>query len=162
MNGLDLVFLLVLVAGAWRGWSRGLLGEVLGLVGLFVGLYVASRLYEQVGYQLAPRIGTSASVAQVVAFILIWMGVPVVLTILGALLTQVLKQLHLDGINHLGGLVVGVVKYALLLGALANVLSITRIVSPEAESVSFLMSPLKATSAMAFTLAKSQWQRVEQ
>lgn len=157
MNGFDILFILVLIAGAWKGWSNGLLKEVLGLVGVFVGLYVAHLLYEQVGYQLAPHIGTSPSVASILAFALIWMGVPILLGLLGTLLTKVLEWAGIDSVNSLGGALVSLIKYAIILGAFCNVLSITHLVTEESQQRSTLFIPLKKTTSIAFELAKSQW-----
>lgn len=157
MNGFDILFLIVLLVGAWKGWVSGLLKEALGLVGVFVGLYVAYLLYEQVGYALAPHIGTSPSIASILAFVLIWIGVPVLLGVLGSLLTKVLEWVGLDGVNNLGGSLVGIIKYAIVLGALCNVLAITRLVSEDSQQRSLLFGPLKQTTSIAFNLAKSQW-----
>ena len=159
MNGFDILFILVLLAGTWKGWSNGLLKEVLGLIGVFVGLYVARLLYEQVGYYLAPHIGCSPTIGNISAFILIWMGVPILLGIVGSLLTKVLELMGIGGINRLGGVLVSVLKYALILGALCNVLSITHLVSDEAQSTSTLFKPLARTTSIAFDLAKSQWEK---
>ena len=161
MNGFDILFVLVLVVGAWKGWSNGLLKEVLGLIGVFVGLYVAHLLYEQVGYELAPRIGTSPSIASIVAFALIWMGVPILLGILGSLLTKVLEWIGLEGVNNLGGALVSIIKYAIILGALCNVLAITHLVKEESQQNSILFEPLKRTTSIAFDLAKTQWQKAD-
>lgn len=157
MNGFDIFFIVVLIAGAWKGWSNGLLKEVLGLIGVFAGLYVAYLLYEQVGYQLAPHIGCSPTVGGIIAFALIWIGVPILLGILGSLLTKLLEWAGLDSVNHLGGSLLCIIKYAILLGALCNVLSITRLVKEEAQQNSILFEPLKQTTSIAFDLAKSQW-----
>jgi len=159
MNGFDIVFLLVLLMGAWKGWSNGLLKEVLGLIGVFVGLYVARLLYEQVGEHLAPHLGTAPAVANIIAFALLWMGVPILLSILGSLLTRFLKLVGLNGINRIGGTLVSLVKYVLLLGVLCNVLSITHLVTEEMQQTSRFFHPLKQTTSLAFDLAKSQWQK---
>lgn len=159
MNGFDIVFLLVLLMGAWKGWSNGLLKEVLGLIGVFVGLYVARLLYEQVGEHLAPHLGTAPAVANIIAFALLWMGVPILLSILGSLLTKFLELVGLNSINRLGGTVVSLVKYVLLLGVLCNVLSITHLVQEETKQSSVLFEPLQQTTSIAFDLAKSQWQK---
>ena len=155
MNGFDIVFLLVLVAGAWKGWSNGLLKEVLGLVGVFVGLYLARLLYEQVGDQIAPHIGCSSTVGGIIAFVLIWMGVPILMSIIGSLLTKLLDLLGIGSVNRLGGVLVSIVKYGLLLGALCNVLAITNLVTEEAQQTSILFGPLKQCTSTAFDLVKS-------
>ena len=162
MNGFDILFLIVLAIGAWRGWTNGLLKEILGLIGVFVGFYVAYLLYEQVGCQLAPRIGTSPSVASIIAFALIWMGVPLLLGLAGSLLTKLLEWIGLEGLNNLGGVLVSLIKYWLILGAFANVLSITHLVSEDTQQQSILFEPLKQSTSIAFDLAKSQWKGVKE
>lgn len=157
MNGFDILFIVLLALGAWRGWTNGLLKEVLGLIGVFAGFYVAYLLYEQVGCQLAPRIGTSPSVASIIAFALIWMGVPLLLGLIGSLLTKVLEWIGLEGVNNLGGVLVSLIKYWLILGAFANVLSITHLVPEETLQQSILFEPMRQTTSIAFDLAKSQW-----
>ena len=155
MNGFDIVFILVLIAGAWKGWSNGLLKEVLGLIGVFVGLYVARLLYEQVGFQLAPHIGTTPAVANIIAFILIWVGVPILLSVLGTLLTKVLELMGINAVNSFGGAIISLIKYGLLLGVLCNVLSITHLVTEEAQQNSILFNPLRQTVSLVFDLVKS-------
>ncbi|MCR4994334.1 MAG: CvpA family protein [Bacteroidales bacterium] len=162
MNGFDILFLIVLAVGAWKGWSNGLLKEVLGLIGVFVGLYVAYLLYEQVGYQLAPQIGCSPTIANIIAFALIWIGVPLLLGLLGSLLTKVLEWAGLDSVNNLGGALISVIKYAIILGAFCNVLAITRLIPEQSQQNSFLFEPLKRTTSIAFDLAKSQWKNAKE
>ncbi len=157
MNGFDILFILLLAIGAWKGWSNGLLKEVLGLVGVFVGFYVAYLLYEQVGIQLAPRIGTSPTIAGIIAFALIWIGIPIIISLIASLLTKVMEWIGLEGLNNLGGVLVSIIKYWLILGAFANVLSITHLVSEETQQQSILFEPLKQSTSIAFDLAKSQW-----
>ena len=161
MNGFDIFFLIVLLVGALKGWSNGLLKEVLGLIGVFIGLYVAYLLYERVGYQLAPRIGCSPTIANVLAFAFLWLGVPILLGFLSSLLTKILEWAGLDSVNSLAGAIVSIIKYAIILGALCNVLSITQFVKEEARQNSLLFEPLRQSTSMAFELAKSQWKNMK-
>jgi len=161
VNTIDILFLLVLAAGAWKGWTNGLLKEVLGLIGIFVGLYVAHLLYGRVGAYIAPEIGCSPSIANILAFALIWIGVPVLLGIAGSLLTKMLEWIGLDSVNNIGGALLSLVKYAFILGLCCNVLSITRLVGEQTQKDSFLFEPLKSTTSIAFNLAKSQWQNIK-
>lgn len=157
MNGFDILFALVFLLGFWKGWSSGLLKEVLGLVGVIIGFLAARLLYEQVGYELAPHIGCSPSLSAIFAFALIWLGAPILLGIAGSLLTKVLEWAGLEGINNLGGAIVSLVKYALILGACCNVLAITNLIPDETQRNSIFFEPLKRTTSIAFDLAKSQW-----
>ena len=157
MNGFDILFLLILIWGAWKGWHSGFVQEVLGLAGLFLGLLLARFLYAQVGYSIAPSINATPSEASVIAFIGIWIGVPILLWIVGALLTEFLSWIHLGGLNHLAGSVFGALKYWVLLGAIANVLIITQMIPQHATENSKLFAPLQKTTYRAFNLAYQQW-----
>ncbi len=157
MNGFDILFLIVLALGAWKGWSGGFLREVLALIGVFLGLFVAYKLYEQVGFHIAPYINVKPTYANIIAFALIFIGVPVLLGWLASLLTKFMEWAGLESVNRLGGVIVCVVKYAVILGAVCNVLSITHLVTEEAENNSILFKPLKQTTSVAFELAKKQW-----
>jgi len=96
-------------------------------------------------------------VASIIAFALIWMGVPLLLGLIGSLLTKVLEWIGLEGVNNLGGVLVSLIKYWLILGAFANVLSITHLVPEETQQQSILFEPMRQTTSIAFDLAKSQW-----
>jgi hypothetical protein len=77
--------------------------------------------------------------------------------VLGSLLTKVLEWAGLGSVNNLGGSLISLVKFWLILGAFCNVLAITHLVSEETQQQSSLFEPLKRTTAIAFELAKSQW-----
>ena len=157
MNGFDILFILILIWGAWKGWHSGFVQEVLGLVGLFLGLILARQLYAQVGYKIAPSIDATPSEANILAFIGIWIGVPVLLWIVGLLLTEFLSWIHMGGFNRLAGCIFGVAKYWVLLAAVVNVLIITQMVPPYAQEHSKFFSPLQLTSHRVFDLAYQQW-----
>ena len=62
----DIVILIIIGAGIVMGLMRGLIKQACAVVGLIAGLLVARALYGMVGEQLAPHIGTSVSVAQII------------------------------------------------------------------------------------------------
>lgn len=157
MNGYDILFLLVLIYGAWMGWHKGFVQVLFGFIGFVLGLYLAQMFYERVSYLIAPQLGTSPAMSSIVAFTAIWMGVPILLWVLGAMLTELLKIVHLGTANRLAGCVLSVAKYVVLLGVLTNVLALTRIATPEAQQRSLLFAPLKQTTQILFHLAQQQW-----
>lgn len=160
MCALDILFYLVFLVGFWKGYSNGLLKEVLGLIGVFIGIYVAHLFYEQVGSQLAPTIGTSVGIANILAFALIWLGFPILLGFLSSLLTKVMEKMGMEEINSLGGVVVSLSKYAIILGLLCNVISITNILDEKTRHESLVFDPLQQATSKAFNLAKEQWEHI--
>lgn len=150
MGFLDMVILAVLAIGAWKGWVSGLLRQVASLIGFFLGLFLASSLYDSLGSFLTPHLGTSASVACVLAFLMIWVGVPLLLSILAALLSRLLDSAHLGKVNCFAGACVGVLKYAIALSCVLNVMSMTHVVTLEKQQESLLFTPVKSLVGMLF------------
>ena len=93
---------------------KGFVSQVISIVGLIAGLLVARALFGVVGERLATEIGTSVTVGQILAFILIGIIVPLGLSIAASLLTKVLNVISLGCINRWLGSGVGLIKYALL------------------------------------------------
>lgn len=156
MSGLDIFIVCVLTWGAWKGWRSGLLRQGFALAGFFLGLWLASMLYTRLGHTLAPHLGRFGSWSSQMAFLLIWMGVPLVLSVLAELLTSFFELIHLGLLNHLAGVGLGVLKYAFLLSCLLNGLSLTGLIDETQQDDSVLYTPLKAPAAFVFRKCKHE------
>ena len=114
MEILDWIIIGFVAVGTVLGFAKGVLRQVATLVGLVAGLLLARALYLTVGERMAVELGTSATVAQIIAFFLIWILVPIVLLWVASLLTRVLEVVNLGILNRIGGAVFGAIKYSLL------------------------------------------------
>ena len=115
-----------------RGYKRGFLSQLAGLVGMVAGLLIARALYISTGEYLAVKVGTSVMLGQVLAFFMIWIAVPMILSLIANLLTKALRVICLDFINRLLGAVLGGMKYLLLLSLL---LQLVAFVDPKGEVI---------------------------
>lgn len=118
---MSLLIYIVLGLGAVIGFYQGAFKQIANLLGVLVCIILAATLYKQCGDFLAVKSGASASVAQIAAFVLIVIIVPVLLGILASLLTKLFSTMHLGALNRLLGAVIGVVCYGLLLSFAFNV-----------------------------------------
>ena len=114
MHAFDIIVGIPLAYAAYRGFRSGIVAQSCGLLGLVAGVWLASRYGEAAGLWM--RVDPSA--ARVAGFVAI-----LLLTLLGiALLGQLLKGLFrlagLGPIDAVGGLLLGVVKMALILSLL--------------------------------------------
>ena len=116
MNWLDIAILLVLAISTFLGIRGGVIKIVLSLVGLIVGVILAGRYYVVFAERLAfiPQ----ASVAKVVAFVIILVGVMVIASVLASLLKWATSAIMLSWVNRLGGAIFGLVLGAIFCGAL--------------------------------------------
>ena|SRR5574344_908071 len=143
MTFLDIVILIILLWGAIKGWRSGFFKQLASFAGFFVGLIIAYSLYSAFGDFLAPRLGSSAIVARMLAFLILWIGVPIGLGVVASMLTKVTRTIHIGWLNSGGGALLGVIKYALLLSCVLNVMSFTGMVSEQKQQESVFFCPIK-------------------
>ena len=116
MTELDWIILIVVGLGAILGFMKGLIKQLASIVGLIAGLLIARAMFVAVGEKLAAELDTSLTFAQVLAFILIWIIVPVLFLLMGNVLTRVIEVVHLGFVNRMLGAGVGALKFLLLVG----------------------------------------------
>jgi membrane protein required for colicin V production len=115
MNWLDIVLIVIFAGAAFGGLIIGLIVAAFSLVGIIAGIVLAGHYY----IPLSQHLGffSSESVAQVVAFIIILVGVMLVAAALAFVLRWVAKLVKLGWIDRLGGAVLGLITGALLCAA---------------------------------------------
>ncbi|MGP1476568.1 MAG: CvpA family protein [Phocaeicola sp.] len=121
MATIDIVILVVIAVGVVQGFMQGLLKQMASIVGFIAGLLLARALFGMVGEQLAPSLGTSTTFAQILAFILIWIIVPVGFSLIALLLTKAMGAIHLGWLNRWLGSGLGAIKFILLIGLFIHV-----------------------------------------
>ena len=115
MQVIDIIILILVVAGMVIGFRKGFIKQLASLVGLVVGLFAAKALYGVVGDQLLGTVTSNSTFAHVLAFFLIWIVVPIVFTLVASLLTKALEIICLGWINRLLGAALGGVKWLLFI-----------------------------------------------
>ena len=118
---MTLLIVIILALGAAIGCYQGAFKQIANLLGVVVGIIIAASFYKQCGEVLASKCGASAGIAQIVAFVILVILVPVCLGFVATLLTKLFSSIHLGCLNRLAGAVIGVVCYGLLLSFAFNV-----------------------------------------
>lgn len=114
MTTIDIIILAVVGAGAVLGFMKGFLKQLAGLLGLVVGLLAAKALYATVAERVFLPLTDSLTVAQGIAFFVIWLAVPLGFLLVAALVTKAMEAVSLGWVNRLLGACLGLLKYALL------------------------------------------------
>lgn len=123
---MNILILVVMAVGAVMGFVQGAFKQVANLVGVVLGILLATMLYDRFGAYLASATGTDTGVGNVAAFLLIVVIVPVALGLLAALLTKLFSAAHLGFLNRLAGAAIGMACYGLLLSFAFNLLDFAR------------------------------------
>jgi membrane protein required for colicin V production len=115
MDWLDIVLIVILAGATLGGLIIGLIVAAFALAGIIAGIVLAGHYYIPLSQHLS--FFSSESVAQVVAFIIILLGVMLVAAALAFILRWVAKLVKLGWIDRLGGAVFGLITGALLCAA---------------------------------------------
>lgn len=119
MNWLDIVIVVVVGVTAFIGLRKGIIKMALTLAGLIVGIIVAGRYYNSFSQYLS--FISSPTWAQVVAFIIIFVGIMITAALLARLLEKAASAMMLGWANRLVGAILGFIVGAMLCGAVLAV-----------------------------------------
>ena len=147
MEVMDIIILVLIGVGVVHGLLKGSIKELAAVVGFVAGLLLARALFGTLAEQLAPALGTSITIAQILSFILIWVAVPIGCSLIASVLTKALNVINLGWLNRLLGAMLGAVKVMLLVGLGIYVLEYidpkSEMISKATKEASLLYSPMK-------------------
>jgi membrane protein required for colicin V production len=110
LNWIDLIMAIVLGSFAVRGFMKGFFRELLALVGVFFGLWVALLQFVPLGEWLQRRLPLAEPVPYHAAFLALFFGVSLVASAIGWLLQKAARVLLIGWVDALLGLGFGLVK----------------------------------------------------
>jgi membrane protein required for colicin V production len=113
MNLFDCLLIAILAYSTIMAFVRGIILELFSLGGLIVGILLAAWNYDHVALLLSHLIVTPAT-AQIVAFLLIIIGIMVLCTLLGKALNRTAHVIGLGFFDRLLGAVFGFARGCLL------------------------------------------------
>ncbi len=113
MSAIDVVILLLLLLGAYKGYSKGLLLEVIGILAFFVALVAGFKLLHWAMQMLNEHVSINESFMPYIAFLLLFAAIVVGINLLGKALKKVLDMTFLGTFDNLAGAIVGLFKWAL-------------------------------------------------
>ncbi len=119
MSLLDIIMGLIIVWGLVKGIKNGLFAEVAEIIALVVGIYGAIHLSFIVADFMEGALEWNAKYTQVAAFLLTFLIIVVIVNLSGKFLTDAVDGKKILGLmNKIAGAAFGVLKMAVVLGAL--------------------------------------------
>lgn len=116
MNWVDYISLFLFLGGLFVGWRMGLLGAVFNAIGIYVGIFIATNFSQLIAGWFTER-GSGESVATVLAYVVIIVGVFVGAQVARGIAKRVLSFVLLGWVDSLGSVAVGLLLGFALSGA---------------------------------------------
>ena len=158
MTIIDIILLVVIGAGAVIGFIKGFIKQLASILGLIVGLLAAKALYVSVAERVFSKITDSMTFAQILAFVVIWIVVPLWFLLVAALLTKAMEAVSLGWLNRWLGAGLGALKFLLLVSLLICVVefidSDNTMIDRTMKEESVLYYPIESFAGMFFPAAK--------
>lgn len=139
---IDLFVIALLLWAVFNGWRSGLIREVLGTLGIIIGLVLAGVAYWLGDDFLAVKGSQVNMVLSVIAFFILCIFIPLLLDFVAGRFTHFLKAMKLGLPNSLLGAAASVVKFVLLLSFAFNMMTQLEIMNVERTESSHLYQPL--------------------
>lgn len=123
MNVLDIVFLIPIGWGIYKGFSKGLIQEVAQFAALLAGVFAGLYLSDFVAKVLIDLFNTGPETTRLIAFLIAFLLAMALVFAVARLVSRSVEAVHLGIINRIAGAVFGSAKYLLILSVLINFLN---------------------------------------
>ena len=123
MNGIDVLFLIILLGGLALGFFQGTIKLLVTIISFYVSIVLASLYFQAVGNFFRKSFSSSQEVGQITAFATVLLISFLLLTMAGLYTFRYLKvPASLDFIDKIAGTLLGLLLGALFMGLLAILL----------------------------------------
>jgi len=115
---IDIVLIVLLIIGGYRGYKKGLLLEVIAIIALILAIIGGFKLMQWGMHVLTDQFHFTGKLIPVVSFILIFVAIILLVNIIGHILRKVVHLTLLGGLDSVAGSIVGILKWAFGLSVL--------------------------------------------
>lgn len=118
---LDIIIAILLVLSIVAGFRRGLVVQLTTLLALVIGVYAAFTLSDFVSPYIRQILTVDKMIVNIIAFTLTFIGVWILVYVVGKFVDQVVNAIALGTINRILGSCFSLVKALLILGVLFSI-----------------------------------------
>jgi len=142
MNWLDIILIIPLLWGLYKGFSKGLIIEAATLIGFGLAVWGAVKFHDFLSRWMSDSLGWTSKYLPLISFAVIFIGVILIVIGVAKLIEKFVKAVSLGFLNKLGGAVFGMLKFGLLLSILIFFLEAIN------KTVSFIPDETKKNSLL--------------
>jgi membrane protein required for colicin V production len=158
----DLFYILPLLYGAFVGFRKGFISEVISILALVLAIFGALKLSPYLGSFLNSNWDISPDYLPVVTFAICMVLIFIVVIMAGKLMEGLINMVALGLFNKIAGIFFGIGKWALILGCIVYVLTDLDTegnrISQETKDKSLFYKPLYSNSSKLIeALGGSDW-----
>jgi membrane protein required for colicin V production len=152
VNAIDIVILIPVLWGFWRGFMKGAIMEAAMVVAFFLGVWGGMHLSDAMAGLIHKWTGSSSPYIPLISFALVFVGILAAVFAVAKLVEKMAENMSLSFINKLLGGAIGTIKYLLILSVLFFVMDRLEkniaIIPPATKDKSLLYRPVAKIAPM--------------
>jgi len=118
MNYVDIILIIPLLWGLYKGFSKGLIIEAATLIAFGLAVWGAIKFHDFLSGWMKDSLGWTSKYLPLISFAVIFIGVILAVIGIAKLLERFVKAASLGFVNKFGGAVFGMLKFGLLISML--------------------------------------------
>lgn len=108
MIWLDIVLLAPLLWGAYTGFKKGLIAQVIGITSLVVGVWIGAQHQELIEFLIIDKV--QEKYLSIACFVVLFFGIVIIGAIVIKIFEKFINFIQLKLLNKIAGIVLGVIK----------------------------------------------------
>ena len=133
---IDIIGIIILILSFFRGYRKGIVVALCSLLGVLLGMLAALKLSASLGAFLMEKGWVTSAWAQIIAYVVLFIGVVILVRLLAKLVEGALKAAMLGLVNRLiGGLLYACIG-AIVWSSVLWIANRAHLISPETLAVS--------------------------
>lgn len=142
MNFIDILILIPVLWGFWRGFMKGVVMEIGTLVAFFLGVWGGMKFSDLLAGWIRDMSGSQSPYIPLIAFALVFVGILMLVFGVAKLIEKLMEKASLSVINKIAGGIFGSFKFVLIVSVLFFVIDAVE------ESITVIPSSVKDHSLL--------------
>ena len=164
MNIFDLVFLIIFIWAAYKGFSKGLIIQAASLAALLLGIIGAIKFSGYTAFVLTKKFNVTGEYLQLTAFAITFVIIVIAVHIIARLTEKFVKAVALDFVNRILGLLFSTIKMAFIISIVLVIINIINYNAPflpkDKVNKSLLYKPLSSLAPMLFPYFRLEYEKM--
>lgn len=163
MNIIDIIIVVFFGIGAYTGFKKGFILEIISLAAFFIAIILGIKLLD-IGVDFVSNyIEGYDKVLPVIVFTVLFIGIIILLNWMGKLLKKVLNMTLFGSVDNFVGALLGIIKWALIISIFLWIFgSFGGKINPEYTTESFLYTPVSSLAPNLFGMISSIFPFIEE
>ena len=146
MNYFDIIIVIPLLWGAYKGFKKGLIIEVASFFALFLGIWGGVKFSSVSAKYLGEMFEISDKIMPLISFSITFILIVIAVFALAKILQKFIKMIALGLVNKITGAAFSILKFGLIISVILNLVntvnSTINFIDPEMQESSLLYKPV--------------------